>query len=251
MEVGELELNAGNVALDFVNTVEDRLEERPEDLLRAPADLAEWGAMAGVLEGPPQPVRDRGELTRALELREHLTGLLDAKLDGRELAPEDLAALAGAEAAARAAGGLEEDENGLPALALGSRLARKRASHGRRRRLRAPFQPRRRSDRPLRGPGLRLVLPRRDQARQPALVLDAGLRPDRQVGESPGPPRGLSAFLSRPSSRPGESGRLRGSAVRRVRGLRPPLRGSRRRPRRRPPRGPRSACRRRCRGRLP
>ena len=113
MEVGELELNAGNLALDFVNTVEDRLEERPEDLLRAPADLAEWGAIAGVLEGAPLPARAAGELSRALDLREHLTGLLDARLDGRKLAPEDLEALSAAAAAARAAGALEEDRNGL------------------------------------------------------------------------------------------------------------------------------------------
>jgi predicted RNA-binding Zn ribbon-like protein len=113
MEVGELELNAGNVALDFVNTVEDRLEERPEDVLRTPADLAEWGARTGVLEAAPQPVRGGGELAKALDLREHLTGLLDARLDGQALDPGDLAALGAAEAEARSAGALEEDENGL------------------------------------------------------------------------------------------------------------------------------------------
>ena len=112
MDVGELELNAGNVVLDFVNTVEDRLEERPEDLLRTPADLAEWAAMSGVLAGRPPALRS-AELARALDLRERLTALLDAKLDGRALDPGDLAALAAAEARARAAGSLEQGEDGL------------------------------------------------------------------------------------------------------------------------------------------
>ena len=112
MDVGELELNAGNVVLDFVNTVEDRLEERPEDLLRTPADLAEWAAMSGVLAGRPPALRS-AELARALDLRERLTALLDAKLDGRALDPGDLAALAAAEARAHAAGSLEQGEDGL------------------------------------------------------------------------------------------------------------------------------------------
>jgi predicted RNA-binding Zn ribbon-like protein len=112
MDVGELELSAGNVVLDFVNTVEDRLEERPEDLLRTPADLAEWGAMSGVLAGPPPALRS-AELARALDLRERLTALLDAKVDGRALDPGDLAALAAAEARAHAAGSLEQGEDGL------------------------------------------------------------------------------------------------------------------------------------------
>jgi predicted RNA-binding Zn ribbon-like protein len=112
MDVGELELNGGNVVLDFVNTVEDRLEERPEDLLRTPADLAEWAAMSGVLAGGPPALRS-SELARALDLRERLTALLDAKLDGRALDPGDLAALAAAEARAHAAGSLEQAEDGL------------------------------------------------------------------------------------------------------------------------------------------
>jgi predicted RNA-binding Zn ribbon-like protein len=112
MDVGELELNAGNVVLDFVNTVEDRLEEDPEDLLRTPADLAEWAAMSGVLAGRPPALRS-AELARALDLRERLTALLDAKLDGRALDRGDLAALAAAEARAHAAGSLEQGEDGL------------------------------------------------------------------------------------------------------------------------------------------
>jgi predicted RNA-binding Zn ribbon-like protein len=112
MDVGELELSAGNVVLDFVNTVEDRLEERPEDLLRTPADLAEWAAMSGVPAGRPPALRS-AELARALDLRERLTALLDAKLDGRALDPGDLAALAAAEARAHAAGSLEQGEDGL------------------------------------------------------------------------------------------------------------------------------------------
>ncbi len=113
MDVAELELNSGNLALDFANTVEDRLNERPEDLLRTPADLAEWGAMAGLLEEAQEPIRGGVELGKALELREHLTALLDQKLDGHAFSPRDLAALAVIEADADLAGILEQGEDGL------------------------------------------------------------------------------------------------------------------------------------------
>lgn len=112
MDIGEIELNAGNVVLDFVNTVEDRLGERPEDLLRTPSDLAEWAAMSRLPAGRQAALRS-AELGKALDLRERLTALLDAKLDGLALDPADLAALAAAEARARAAGTLEQGESGL------------------------------------------------------------------------------------------------------------------------------------------
>ena len=59
MEIGEVERVAGNLALDFLNTVEDRLRPEREELLRTPADLAEWGLIAGILgtNGDVQEVR--------------------------------------------------------------------------------------------------------------------------------------------------------------------------------------------------
>lgn len=113
MDVAELELNSGNLALDFANTVEDRLNELPEDLLRTPTDLAEWGVMAGLLEGAQEPTRGDLELGRALDLRQHLTALLDHKLDGQVFDPGDLRVLATLEADAHLASLLEQGEDGL------------------------------------------------------------------------------------------------------------------------------------------
>lgn len=112
MKVTELELVSGDVALDFANTVEDRLEAQPEDVLGDASDLAEWGRMAGLTEAAGGR-GDAAELRRALALRRHLTTLFDARLDGRPYAAEDLEALARAEAEAHAAATLEQGADGL------------------------------------------------------------------------------------------------------------------------------------------
>ncbi len=114
MNLAELELNSGSLALDFVNTVEDRLEAEPKDFLGSAADLAEWGRKAGVLSGSgrSKPGGGTAELRKAVGLRGHLASLLDAVLDGRRPRRGDLDALAAAEAQAVGAASLEQGSDG-------------------------------------------------------------------------------------------------------------------------------------------
>jgi predicted RNA-binding Zn ribbon-like protein len=109
--VADIDLLAGHPALDFLNTVDDRLSPRPDDYLHDAVDLAAWGVAAGLLEDPPAPADD-DELAAAIALRAHLTALLDARAAGRPAATADREALARAVADAYAAGSLEQDPGG-------------------------------------------------------------------------------------------------------------------------------------------
>jgi predicted RNA-binding Zn ribbon-like protein len=111
--IADLQHVAGNLALDFVNTVEDRLGPDREDFLTGPAELAEWGALAGVLGDHARASEPRAELEAAMELREHLTAIFEAQIAGRPAGRRDLDALAQAVAAADTEGTLERGEDGL------------------------------------------------------------------------------------------------------------------------------------------
>jgi predicted RNA-binding Zn ribbon-like protein len=95
--IEELSLIGGHVALDFVNTAEERGHPDAGDALHTPADLRLWGRRCGLLV---DGVDDQAELRRALDARELLYRLLYARVHGRPPAPDDLARLArlGAEA---------------------------------------------------------------------------------------------------------------------------------------------------------
>jgi predicted RNA-binding Zn ribbon-like protein len=109
----DVEMIAGHPALDFLNTVEDRLGPHHDDLLRGPTDLAAWGKHAGLLTGDGGRGRDaRAEFAAALGLREHLTALLDARLAGRPASIADLRAVAREVAAAHVAGELVQEADG-------------------------------------------------------------------------------------------------------------------------------------------
>ena len=69
----------GNLALDFVGTLNERFSARVEQL-RTPADLGSWLVSAGVLDEPP-PV-SAGELAAAIELRETLFAVIARQIDG-------------------------------------------------------------------------------------------------------------------------------------------------------------------------
>ena len=55
--IANIELLAGHPALDFLNTVDDRLGPRPDEYLRDAGELAAWGVAGGVARGPPRPGR--------------------------------------------------------------------------------------------------------------------------------------------------------------------------------------------------
>jgi predicted RNA-binding Zn ribbon-like protein len=108
--VANIELLAGHPALDFLNTVDDRLSPRPDDDLGDGRDLTAWGVASGLLENPTPP--GEAEFAAAIALREHLTALLDARAAGRPPAAADREALAREVADAYAAGSLEQDSVG-------------------------------------------------------------------------------------------------------------------------------------------
>ncbi|MGH3589054.1 MAG: ABATE domain-containing protein, partial [Pseudonocardia sp.] len=66
--------DGGRPCLDLVNTLRDRRSATPRELLRAPADLAEWLQVAELVDRAP--VVDAGQLAAARELREALDQVL-------------------------------------------------------------------------------------------------------------------------------------------------------------------------------
>ncbi len=109
------EFLAHDPALDFVNTVDERLGDRVE-LLSDSTALLRWGIEAGLISrdarigpGAREQREARSELARAVALREVLTRVLDDHVGGRAAAAGDLAAIARAVADACSAGALVED----------------------------------------------------------------------------------------------------------------------------------------------
>jgi predicted RNA-binding Zn ribbon-like protein len=88
--IQELPFVAGHVALDFVNTAEERGDPRAEDVLLSPADLRIWGRRYGLIGASAKAPDDRGELERALELRELLYRVFSAGAHAQPPAPRDL-----------------------------------------------------------------------------------------------------------------------------------------------------------------
>jgi predicted RNA-binding Zn ribbon-like protein len=77
----------GNLALDFVATVEERRSTRVEHL-RTPHDLAAWFVAAGILDSPPAVTAD--ELAGAIAAREDLFRVIEQRIDraGEPLDPD-------------------------------------------------------------------------------------------------------------------------------------------------------------------
>jgi predicted RNA-binding Zn ribbon-like protein len=74
----------GNLALDYVGTLNERRTRRVEQL-RAPADLGRWLVSAGVLDRPPEVTAD--DLAAAIGLREVLFALIEQRIDRPGEAP--------------------------------------------------------------------------------------------------------------------------------------------------------------------
>jgi predicted RNA-binding Zn ribbon-like protein len=104
---------AGHVALDFVNTAEERGHPDADDALRTPADLALWGQRRGLLARTIAVNGDeQAELGRAIEARELLYDLLFARVHGRAMRKAQLARLAEFVAEAYDAGRLQPADDG-------------------------------------------------------------------------------------------------------------------------------------------
>jgi predicted RNA-binding Zn ribbon-like protein len=108
----ELPLVGGHVALDFINTAEQRGHPAAEDVLRAPADLRTWGRRLGLLTMGASAGDENDELARAVAARELLHTLFVARIDGTEASRAQLAQLSAVAAEAQAAARLETAGDG-------------------------------------------------------------------------------------------------------------------------------------------
>jgi predicted RNA-binding Zn ribbon-like protein len=103
IDIRELRLLGGRLCIDFVNTIENRAGDRPEELLSSYADLVGWSRHAGVLDEPDgfRLLALAGEnsgaaeqvLEQALYLREALHRVLLAIATQHEPLPADLQVL--------------------------------------------------------------------------------------------------------------------------------------------------------------
>jgi predicted RNA-binding Zn ribbon-like protein len=111
--VAELPFVAGHVALDFVNTAEERGHPDASDALGAPADLRLWGQRYGLISAQAAgDDEDRAEFDRAIEARELLYALFLARRAGQPAAEIQVARLTELGAAAYRAGHLQPNDDG-------------------------------------------------------------------------------------------------------------------------------------------
>ena len=104
---------AGHVALDFVNTAEERGHPEAGDALSTPADLRLWGRRYSLIaRAGGDDADEQAELVRAREARELLYALFFARVHGREADASQLARLSEFAAAAYAAATLQAAEDG-------------------------------------------------------------------------------------------------------------------------------------------
>jgi predicted RNA-binding Zn ribbon-like protein len=98
LTVADLDLVAGHLALDFVNTVDDRIGN-VDDVLRDAGDLAAWGVRAGVLTGGAWidavgSAEASAEWTAAVRLRGAVGAVVEAVVRARPLPTADVVRLA-------------------------------------------------------------------------------------------------------------------------------------------------------------
>jgi predicted RNA-binding Zn ribbon-like protein len=94
----KFELIAGNVALDFINTFDDRPSPKPKELLTNYNDLAAFGYDTGILTSaqldyfladvPRKPDEAQQAMRRAINLREALYAIFLAALNKQSAPPE-------------------------------------------------------------------------------------------------------------------------------------------------------------------
>lgn len=111
--VREMPFVGGNVALDFVNTAEERGHPHAGDALLTPADLRLWGQRYGLLSTSVRITSGApAELERARSARELIYAILFARVHGRRPRKSELARLAELGAEAYRAGALQTDSDG-------------------------------------------------------------------------------------------------------------------------------------------
>jgi predicted RNA-binding Zn ribbon-like protein len=109
---------AGDVALDFANTVFRRTPVLGRDLLSDTAALAAWFQHAGVVTPAQESAlrRDNSALAQARELRGLLWELFDARAAGRDVPGAALAAVLAVASRGLASGGTAVSAQGSPTV---------------------------------------------------------------------------------------------------------------------------------------
>jgi predicted RNA-binding Zn ribbon-like protein len=110
--VATLPFIAGHVALDFVNTAEERGHPQAGDALGTPADLRLWGQRYDLLSHSPIGGDERAEFRRALNARELLYALFLAQARDRQPTRTDVDRLAALVPPAYTAASLEPATDG-------------------------------------------------------------------------------------------------------------------------------------------
>jgi predicted RNA-binding Zn ribbon-like protein len=111
--VSEIPFVAGNVALDFVNTAEERGHAEADDALRTAADLRLWGRRYGLISRLRISDEDaEAELEKSRRARELLYELFSARVGHRPLPKRVLADVAELVADAYRAGRLKAGPDG-------------------------------------------------------------------------------------------------------------------------------------------
>jgi predicted RNA-binding Zn ribbon-like protein len=111
--IAEMPFIAGHVALDFVNTAEERSHAEAGDAMRTPADLRLWGQRYGLISGLAAGAEDeQAELRRSIEARELLYALFLVRVRRQPLPEAQLGRLAKLTAAAHCAASLQPANDG-------------------------------------------------------------------------------------------------------------------------------------------
>jgi predicted RNA-binding Zn ribbon-like protein len=103
LHAGNLALLGGELCLDFVNTVEDRGADQPQEFLHSYADLVAWSHHVGILayeeaqhlrlEAASRPTEATGALDQAIVLREILHQIFAAIVSEQPIDVEALTQL--------------------------------------------------------------------------------------------------------------------------------------------------------------
>lgn len=110
--IRELPFVAGHVALDFVNTAEDRDGVDPDDSLLTPADLRAWGRRYGLIGRSAASPDAHAELEQAHDARELLYRIFRSSALRQAPSRHDLDRLGELAGAAYAAGRLRAGTDG-------------------------------------------------------------------------------------------------------------------------------------------
>jgi predicted RNA-binding Zn ribbon-like protein len=110
--IAEIPFIAGHVALDFVNTAEQRGHPEAGDALLTPADLRTWGQRQGLLSFSASSNDEEAELHRTIDARELLYALFLARVTNDQPTCTDLSRLAALIPAAYNDASLETDDAG-------------------------------------------------------------------------------------------------------------------------------------------